>query len=227
MPDSLRAQINGYMREIRRQQRRTCFSALLNFGYQYDNNRNASPSRDDPRGIFGPLIGFLGDLGPKSDRALQSLVSLSGEHGLGFQRRHKLLGSLTYYRLDQFQQKLLSIASFSLEGGFALDFAPLEIGSVCYWRHLRLSHEDYLGIFGGRVFASYALKAKWTLSGLVQIEAQEYVSITESPSARLRRGPEYCGILRAQYDFSPRKLFSLEGSVIRKESVVVFYDYLE
>ncbi len=225
MPESLRVQINGYLRDLRRRQRRTRFSALLNFGYQFDSNRNASPSRDDLRGIFGPFFGFLGDLGPKSDHALQSLVYLYGEHDLGFQRRHRLFGSTTYYRLDQFRQEQLSIDSFSLEGGFALDFAPLELGAVAYWRHFRLSHEDYLRVFGGRVFANYSLNARWTLSGLLQGEAQEYDSITESPSSRLRRGPEYRGTFRARYDFSPRMVFTAEGTVIRKESVVDYYDY--
>lgn len=95
MPDSLRAQLRRTLKKVQRRKQRTRFSFLGNFAYQYDSNRNAAPGSGFLDSTSGPQP-LTGDNGKQSDSSFQALSRLSVEHDLGFQARHRLLGSATY-----------------------------------------------------------------------------------------------------------------------------------
>src|SRR5262249_26962011 len=91
MDDGLRRELEYYRGQIAREKQATKFTAILRFGWNYDSNRNAAPITRGivSSGAFVPLPGET------PTHSLESVARLEVEHDLGFQRRHRLIGSVS------------------------------------------------------------------------------------------------------------------------------------
>ncbi len=223
MPVSLRNELRRYQREIARRKKRTRFSLLGHTAYAFDSNRNAGPGSGQLDTFIGRLT-LPGDPN-QADSSWRSLLRFSVEQDLGFQAQHRLFASATAYHGEQFKLDEFTMTSFELAGGGIIDLTPFEIVPRLYWRHTRLSHEDFLGALGAQVQAIFTYKRKLKLFALVQVESQSYRDIDEAPANRLRTGPEYRGGVGAHYILTPSMRLSGGVTVIRKLAVGDFNDY--
>jgi len=124
MPASLRTEIDLYLDEIGKRRQRTRIRALASVGAQYDTNRNSGPSSG--RLFFvGSEIPATGTARHRGDASFNAIGRVDLSHDLGYQQRHKLVGSATYYDSDQVRQDSLDLRALTGEGGIALDLAPL------------------------------------------------------------------------------------------------------
>lgn len=223
MPTSLRNELRRYRREIARRKKQTRFAFLKHAAYAFDSNRNAGPGSGQIDTFIGRFT-LPGDSN-KSDSSLRNLMRLSVEHDLGFQAQHRLFGSATFYHGEQFRLDEFTLTSLEMAAGAILDFTPFEVVPRFYWRHTRLSHEDFLGVLGGQVQVQFTYKRRLKLFALFQVEAQSYRDIFEAPANRLRTGPEYRAGFGAHFILSPSMRLSGGVTAIRKLATGNFNDY--
>lgn len=223
MPTSLRNELRRYQREIERRKKRTRFALLTHMAYAFDSNRNAGPGSGQIDTFIGRII-LPGDSN-QSDSSLRNLFRLSVEHDLGFQAKHRLFGSATVYHGEQFRLDEFTMTSFELAGGAILDFTPFQVVPRLYWRHTRLSHEDFLGNLGAQVQVLFSYKRRLKFFALLQVESQSYRDIFEAPANRLRTGPEYRAGFGAHFILSPSMRISGGVTAIRKVATGNFNDY--
>lgn len=147
MPDSLRAEIEGYLQQIELRRKRTRWTAALTIGGQYDTNRTAAPSSKTRRAF--DTIGMTD--GAESDAAALLIGSLRVRHDLGYQEKHELFGSVVYFHNEQKDVQEQDLAAFSGEAGGIWrtrigDFSPSLTAN-----HLRLNRESFLRSHGLRL----------------------------------------------------------------------------
>lgn len=120
MDAGLRRELEYYRSRISRDKQKTKFTAILRAGWHWDSNRNAAPIT---RGLIS--AGGAATRPEEIDsHALESLVRLEAEHDLGFQRRHRLIGSVTGLHDLSFKSSRFTLTAVDVRGGIALDLAP-------------------------------------------------------------------------------------------------------
>ncbi len=226
MPEELRRSIDDYLKQIDQKRQRTRWSVFASLGGQYDTNRNAGAK--SRRGLLLDIDTQVeGQSNQIDDFAIQGLTRFEGAHDLGFQAKHEVFGSLTYYHAQQAQLGRLDIRSSTLEAGGNIDLTPTTITPVYYERFLRLARQNYMHARGARLRATEQLVQGWSAYTEFQGEDQKYRNISSDQSARLRQGPQWEGAFGTDYVLSPTMRINLEMRYLVKEAREKFNMYTQ
>ncbi len=223
--DALKQQLRRLLAEATRRQKKTRFNALLSFGYVFDTNRDASASRDDLVRLFGPAAVAAPGAGPSADHALQFIGRIAVEHDISVQKRHKLVGSASYYHQDQTNLHFFDSQVATVEVGGVFDGGPYTIRGTLHYRWHRTSQQTLVDVFGGRIQAAYPWNRKTSLFTFVQMEAQNYKPLREVPTLNLRTGPEYRLGVGLSHILTPTLILGGSAISVRKDATGFFNDY--
>jgi hypothetical protein len=221
MDDGLRRELEYYRSEVARAQRKTKFTAIVRFGWNYDTNRNAAPLT---RSIVssGAIVPLPGEI---ESHSLESFGRLEVEHDLGLPRRHRLIGSVTgLYDLSLTSDRF-TLGAVDVRGGLLLDFVPLEIRLQPHWRWAHLEDDTVLQAHGGSVRFDWPTKRNLHYFGFFSAEYQVFNGTDPAPSSRFRTGAEWRGGGGVRWTIVPEHRLTLSAGGIRKEAREGFYDY--
>ncbi len=143
MPETLRAELNEYLRQIHQRRRTTHFNALFGAGFDYDDNRNAAPALGQ-RLFFDTPITLTSNSTRKSDTAKTMLVSLGVKHDLGFQAGHLLFADYSYYRAEQTNQRILNLQNHAVDAGMVYKAGWANFTPSLEFNHLLLTQTTYM-----------------------------------------------------------------------------------
>jgi hypothetical protein len=221
MDDGLRRELEYYRSQLKREQRPTKFTVIVRVGWHWDSNRNASP-------LGGRLISSGAPVNPTSEvdaHALESLVRLEVEHDLKFQRRHRLIGSVTGLHDLSFRSNRFTLTAVDVRGGVALDLAPLEVRIQPHFRYARLDDDTVFQAHGGSIRVDWQTRRNILLFAQGSGEYQVFNATPDAPSSRFRTGAEWRGGAGLRYVVTPEHRLTFAATGIRKEAREGFYDY--
>ncbi len=221
MDGGLRRELEYYRTEVSRAKQKTKFTAIVRFGWNYDSNRNAAPLT---RGIVssGALVPLPGEV---ETHSLETFGRLEVEHDLGFQRRHRLIGSVTGLYDLSLKSDRFTLGAIDVRGGIALDFVPIEIRIQPHYRWAHLQDDSVLSAEGGSIRLDWATKYGLHYFAFFSGEYQVFNATGPSPASRFRTGAEYRGGAGVRWTITPEHRVTLTASGIRKEAREGFFDY--
>lgn len=221
MDDGLRRELEYYRSEVSRSKQKTKFTAIVRFGWNYDTNRNAAPLT---RGIVssGAIVPLPGEV---ETHSLETFGRLEVEHDLGFQRRHRLIGSVTGIYDLSLKSDRFTLGAIDVRGGIALDLAPYELRIQPHFRWAHLEDDSVLQAHGGTVRFDWPTKQNLHYFAYFSGEYQVFNATNDSPSSRFRTGAEYRGGAGVRWVIVPEHRVTLTGTGIRKEAREGFFDY--
>jgi hypothetical protein len=224
MPPSLRAELDRYLEQIELRRKRTRYAMTTSIGFQYDWNRNAAAASGV--NLISDLPANLdGHSRRKQDQAINAVTRFDVSHDLGYQARHRVNGSLSYYRGEQIHLSELDLQAASGEIGGVYDAAPVAIIPTLYARRIMLANQFYSYNQGGNLRAEHQITGE--LQGFVfgEAERQIYKSIGESASAREKTGPQFTLGGGFNYTLNPEMRVGIELSSIRKRAARNYNSY--
>jgi len=191
MPDSLKSEINAYLKQIRLRRKRTRFTIRETFGYQHDDNRNAAPS--SKRRLLGDIsLNLPRSQGNKTDLALINLTHFDVTHDLGFQQGHEVFATFDYFLSEQTEVDSLDLSSYQWSAGTVLKFLGINITPAFFMNNILLSRETFLRQQGGSLNLERDFfnnnKVKLFASG--RLTRQDFSDITENLAAHERQGDQ-------------------------------------
>jgi hypothetical protein len=190
MPDSLRQELKLYKRQIRLRKKRTRFNLRESLGYQFDSNRNASPS--SKHRLFAEIpLDVSGKDTRRPDASFLNITSIDVTHDLGFQAGHDVFASFTYFLQNQTAVDNLDLTSFQYEFGGTYRNRFFNFRPSFYASHIFLDWETFLRIQGGRfeIFRNFFNRLDVSIES--RIERQDYSGIKQDPAAGQRSGNEF------------------------------------
>lgn len=236
MPDSLRAELNEYVRQIRRRRRATHFNALVGAGFDYDDNRNAAPA-SGRRLFFDTPITLNSDSTRKSDTAKTMLASVGVKRDLGFQAGHLAFADYSYYRAEQTHQRILNLQNHAADVGAVYKAGWADVTPTLEFDHLLLTQTTYLRSRAARLRLERKFTPRFAGFAETAYTRQEYNRTLVVVSGDERTGDKIEGTGGAGYALTPT--MNLSGSythveqgaaakfdAYRRESVMVSHSWL-
>jgi hypothetical protein len=221
MDGGLRRELEYYRSEVARSKQRTKFTAIVRFGWNYDTNRNAAPLTRGliSSGAFTPLPGET------PTHSLETFARLEAEHDLGFQERHRLIGSVTglydlSLRSDQF-----TLGAVDVRGGVALDLRPIEVRIQPHFRWAHLEDDTVLQAYGGSIRIDWQTKRDLLFFAQFSGEYQIFNATARADVSRERTGADWRGGIGVRWVVVPEHRLTLTATGIRKEARSGFFDY--
>jgi tetratricopeptide (TPR) repeat protein len=221
MDDGLRRELEYYRGQIAREKQSTKFTAIVRFGWNYDSNRNAAPLT---RGIVssGAIVPLPGEA---ETHSLETLARLEVEHDLGFQRRHRLVGSVTGLYDASLRSDQFTLGAVDVRGGIALDLAPQELIIQPHYRWAHLEDNTVLQAEGGSIRFNWPTRKNLLFFVYGSGEYQVFNGTDRAPSSRFRTGAEWRGGAGVRWTIVPEHRLTLSAAGIRKEAREDFFDY--
>lgn len=224
MPPSLRAELDRYLEQIELRRKRTRYSMTASLGFQYDWNRNAAAASGV--NLASDLPATLdGHSRRRQDQSINAVTRFDVSHDLGYQARHRLNGSLSYYRGEQVHLSELDLQAASGEIGGVYDLSPVAIVPTLYGRRIMLANQFYSYNQGMNLRGEHQLTGD--LQGFIFTEAERqiYKSIGESTTAHEKTGPQFTFGGGFNYALNPEMKAGVELSSIRKFAARNFNSY--
>ncbi|MDD5218038.1 MAG: hypothetical protein PHN49_08660 [Candidatus Omnitrophica bacterium] len=191
LPDSLRVEVDNYLRAIKRQKRRTHFSARETLGWGIDSNRNAVASSKTQlyRDVAYPIAA---QNRARRDTHFLNITNLGASHDLGFQAGHEVFADFSYYLQEQTQVNSLDTQSFQYDLGGTYKSKWLNFTPMFYAYHVQLSDQTFLRSQGGRFYFDNTYWSKKLRPFIItSIERQDFNGVSESPDSYERTGPQF------------------------------------
>ena len=217
MPPSLRAELDRYLEQIELRRKRTRYTLTASLGFQYDWNRNSAAASGV--NLVSDLPSNLdGHSRRRQDQSINAVTRFDVSHDLGYQARHRLNGSVNYYRGEQIHLSELDLQAGSGEIGGIYDASPFALVPTLYARRIMLANQFYSYSQGMTLRGEHQLTGE--LQGFVfgEAERQIYKSIAESASAREKTGPQFTLGGGLNYVLNPEMRVGIELSSIRKRA---------
>ncbi|MCB9799521.1 MAG: DUF2860 family protein [Candidatus Omnitrophica bacterium] len=187
MPDSLRNEMNQYLKLIRLRRKRTVFGLRESIGYQFDTNRNAAPS--SKYRLAGEIpLGLTGTDRKRDDTSFLNITTIDVTHDLGMQAGHELNASFTYFLQEQTMVDSLDLSSFQYSFGGTYKSRWFYFSPSFNVSHLFLSREGFLRTQGGSFNLSHEFFRKLNVFSEFKIERDDYSGISENTTADERDG---------------------------------------
>lgn len=224
IPPSLRDEVDDYLRQIRLRRKRTRMAASITAGFQYDTNRNASPSSKRRLLADTPVI-VSGTSRKRPDTSVIGVQSVEITHDLGMQGGHQVWGSFDHYIAEQTYVDDLDIQSFGLEAGANLYTGPFTIVPSGFTNHIRLSRETFLRTHGFNVTVERPVSPKLNLLGGFRWAWEDYVPIYENLASPEREGDVRVLTYGGKYVLNPRMRLSVIGTFTDKNAKATYFDY--
>lgn len=224
VPPSLRNEVDDYLQRIQLQRKRTRFSATLSVGYQFDTNRNASPSSKQ-RLLSDAVSSVTGTSRRRRDTSVIGIQQVEVTRDLGMQAGHQLFGSFNHYLAEQTAVDDLDLASFSAEMGGILKHPWVQFTPSVFADHIQLSRETFLRSQGVNFLFDRPVTPKLEAQGGVRWAREDFTGINENTSAPERRGASLSLWGGGSYTLHPRLLVTLVGSYTDKDAKAPYQDY--
>ena len=223
--DEVRAQVNGYLERIQLRRRVTRYTALLSLGVHYDTNRTAAPLSGAVQvtGLTIPVNPPEGDFG------YIGIGNIRVDHDLGFQERHELFGSLSYYHDEMATLNTQDLQSFNAEAGGVYRYRgglwDLDIIPSVFATHLRLSRETFFEDLGGNLRLAHRFNSKLSGYANFRYSEQRFEPIKENTTSELRDGDQIEGMIGATYVVSPKMRVNADYMHFYKDARANFFTY--
>lgn len=224
IPPSLRNEVDDYLRQIQLRRKRTRFLASLSVGYQFDTNRNASPSSKQ-RLLSGAVTSVTGTSRKRRDTSVIGIQHVEVTQDIGTQAGHQLFGALDHYLAEQTSADDLDLQSFSAEIGGILKNPWVQFTPSVFTDHIQLSRETFLRTQGVSFLFDRPVTPKLELQGGVRWGREDFTGIHENTSAPERRGDSTSLWGGGSYTLHPRLLATLVGSYTDKDAKTPYQDY--
>jgi hypothetical protein len=221
MDDGLRRELEYYRSEISRAKQKTKFTAIVRFGWNFDSNRNAAPLT---RGIVSSGA-FVPVPGEESTHSLETFARLEVEHDLGFQRRHRLIGSVTGLYDLSLNSDRFTLGAVDVRGGVALDFLPIEVRIQPHFRWAHLEDDTVFQATGGSIRLDWQTKRDLRFFAHFAGEYQVFNSTSRAEVSRERTGADWRGGAGVRWVVVPEHRLTFSATGIRKEARAGFFDY--
>lgn len=224
MPAELKEEVETYVERIQKSLRRTNWTGTAGVGFQFDDNRNASPSSGKKLFASVPLTLTSGQR--RSDFSALFLLGIGVEHDLGLQAGHKVFANLNYYRAEQTLVDSLDLQVYNGNVG-----AKLNGGRSGLWKlslpfdHLRLSQQTFLRTYGLKAEWEKRLNNKWGLYAQWLGSRHDYVKTKEVPTALERTGNLYSMEYGVNYSPAPAHRLSAGLGYARQLAFKDYYRY--
>ncbi len=220
----LKAEIEGYLHQIKRRRRKTHLTLRESVGFGIDTNRNAAPS--SKKALAG---GTLVNLAPSDvktrDTSFLNLTGIDLAQDLGFQAGHQLLASFNYYLAEQTVVDSLDISSYQGEIGPAFKSRFVNVTPTFYFNHTLLSRETFLRTRGGGIALDRLLFKKFKLFAVGHLERQNFSDISENTVAHERQGNQLDGTVGVRYQFIPSMALSAAYTFTDKDAKKTYRAY--
>ena len=201
IPADVRAEVDSYLERIAVRRRVTRYTASLSLGAHYDTNRPSNP-RSGTRLFFdAPIVVDRAE----GDVGYLAIASLRVDHDLGYQERHELFGSLTYYHDDQVQQDTQDLQSFTVEAGgvYRSQFWDIDVVPSVFRTHLRLSRETFFQDIGANLRFEREFGPRIKAFASTRYADQTFSPINENTTSQQRDGRQIEGMVGATWAYSP------------------------
>ncbi|MGB0629182.1 MAG: tetratricopeptide repeat protein [Alphaproteobacteria bacterium] len=202
MEASLKAEIEGFLAQIRQRQKRLRYNALVAFGFQYDWNGNTAPRSNTRLASGFPLQISDADL-RHTDISFNGTLQGGFDYDLGYQRRHSLGSTITAYRSEHRRETQLDLEALSWDVGPTLTFEPVNIDPAFTLTEVRLAHQRYLTILRLETETAWQATKKTSLSATTGYEYQHFNSLSVSLTAAERRGRQIDGKIGVAHLLDP------------------------
>ena len=152
MPDSLRREVDAYLKEIEQRKRTTRFALGLSVGTEYDSNRNAGT--DSGRFlVLGQPMTLPPDSQAQDDFAFLASLEADVVHDLESQSGHQIFASLDWYTQTQGDLSYLNLMALSLEAGGIAPTPWLVLRPAVHFGLTTLGQDVYQKRYGGSLDA--------------------------------------------------------------------------
>ncbi len=221
--DSLRGEVDNYLRQIHLRRKRTRWTASVTAGFEFDSNRNAASSSKQRLVADAPT--GLGSSSRKRDTSFLGIQSFKVSHDLGTQAGHQLFASFDHFLQEQTVVNSLDLESFSGEAGGSFKIGPAVFTPSAEIGNIRLSRETFLRTQGGALRLDRRVNEKWVLFCNGRWVREDYTGISENSAAPQRRGHRATMELGTNYVLNPAMRIDVSGSLITKYAKAAYYEY--
>lgn len=221
MPEGLRRELEHYRGEVRRQQRRTQFSVFVRTGWRYDSNRSAQPLGR----VFDSVNGPVASGGADPDNAFSATLRLDVEHDLRFNRRHRLVGSASFFLDQSFRRGSFDSRAYEVAGGVAFDLNPVELRVLPRFRQTFLGGNLGVSAGGGSLRAEWTTRQDFAFFANFEGENQAFNDTPRFNTANLRSGAYIAGNLGLRWIVDPRHRLTVSAGGQRKWARRDFFAY--
>lgn len=220
---SLRAEIDEYKKNIQRRKRHVHASGTLSIAFDYDSNRNATPS-SDLRLILNTLVPVAGAGLKKQDTGGIGIgtVRLSRDFG---QAAHEIFVSGTYFRDQQNVVRTGDIQAYSWQGGAVIKTPFAKFTPYAAFDNVRLVQETFLRTQGGGLRAEQKLSNRLSVNAEGKLSYQEFLRTAIVPVGPERSGRQGSIALGASYALAPTFGVTLGYGWTRKDAVQRYDGY--
>ena len=224
LPSALQSEADLYRKQIKRRKRKTHMDVRESVGWEYDTNRNASPSTKHV--LFGEVpLDTSGTTIRRSDTSFLNITSVDVTHDLPFQAGHQLIGSFTYFLQEQSNINSLDLGSFQYELGGVYKNDIVNFTPTFFASHVYLSDENYLRTQGGNFLFDHSFKNRLDVFANTRYEYQDYLKIHENNVANERNGAEVTLSTGAAYTLTPSQRISAAIGYGRKNAKAHYEGY--
>ena len=225
IPSELRAEVETYLKKIKRGKKKARLTLRQNAGFGIDTNRNAAPS--SKQNLVGDTLTALTPQdGKQRDTQFVNITGLDLAQDLGFQAGHELLASFNYYLAEQTIVDSLDISSYSGQIGPALKNRFVNVTPRYYFSHTLLSRETFLRVYGGAVNLERILFKRYKPFIAIRLEHQDFQSIAENSAGHERRGNQLQAVLGTSYRINRNMNISIGYTLTDKDAKEEYKAYM-
>ena len=219
--DDVRKELDGYLDAIAKRQKRDHLSGQLGIGWEFDDNRNASPASGRYLFLGTPINASS----PRTDDT--SALFLAGvEERHTFSGNNEAFVSLNYFRAEQTQLKNLNLQAYSLTAGDSLrtpwDFT---VKPSAIYNHVLLAQSTFLRDRGADIRVERKISQSTLFFADLRDVYSDYVSVPSFLSAHDFTGMRMDLSAGAERVLSPRQKVTVSADYGVKHSLQNAFAY--
>ncbi len=205
IPANIRAEVEDYLSRIEQRRKRTRFALSISQGFHLDTNRDAAPKTKTRLFADTPLA----VRGAQQDTSWLTIASVFVTHDLGFQDRHELIGSFTFYNDRNTVLDNLDVQSYGVMAGGVVRVPWFDFTPTLHYTQTRINLETYLRTYSGKLRFDREFTTR--ISGYLEGEFgyQKYAPISELQAAWQRDGKFWNIELGGAYILTPTQRISV------------------
>lgn len=224
MPDTLRAELDDYVRQIRRRRAKTRISLSAGAGLDYTDNQNAAPASGQ-RLLLDVPVTLDAASTRKSDVAKTMLGSVAVARDLGYQAGHQVFLNGNYYRAEQTTVRIFNLQNYSVQAGAAYVSPWAVITPTFEFGHLILAQATYMRSHAAKLQFDRQLSARFDLSAEASYARQVYNRTQVVPTGDQRTGDKVEGGATLGFVLTPSMKVSLAATHVDQGAAMPFNAY--
>ncbi len=209
LTDTMRAELDDYVDQIRRRRRKTHVSLSLGAGFDFDENRNSAPASG--KRLLADVSTVLDEASTRrNDTSPTMNAGLDLSHDLGYQAGHAVFASLSYFRSEQNRLRTLNLQSYNWSAGGTFKSPAVDVTLIMAFGHLVLAETTYQRSHGPTLRLDKKLGESLSVFGTAGHQRQDYARTRVVPTADQKTGDQLFG--GGGFNASFSRGLSLSGS---------------